>query len=454
MSSLKELPGIPQELKHPQPITVTPASIEVSTLPYHELGGRGLERLCYLLLVEEGQSPRFFAENGQADFGVDILVHDNENFKVYQCKNLKKKPSPADLRGYIEKFRKEWISTAQLPSPTHFILCCPQPFEDLNLNQEWPRLCKEAEESTGVNFSTIWDRNILDAKLKKKPDLVALIFSDRYSQAFCPLIEWQTNLFQPLTEEVPSRKIRRYLELKKSNQIYLDPQYLEKFEESFGEYPVILGRGLPGTGKTMATLVFADHYREEGNPVYYVDLQDSEFTRETLLSGIQARCSRHSLFIIDDCHLAPSELDWMIRSLARKLRENHMTLICLMRYTPADHEDRGDYSEWVEELDTQGATIDFNNNDALIERFILKVKPQFAGITPLRLKRIIELCGRDLFILADLLTNLEKPSDLDDFDTKKLYRNVRKKYFGTSSSHLPTVKKLSALAQFELEPLV
>src|ERR1700730_2924725 len=87
-TEIAELP--PQRAAHirnhfPKPFSDAPTGID---LPYGLLGGDGLERLCALLLIAEGQAPRYFGKSGVADYGVDVVVSDGANCVVYQCKNV------------------------------------------------------------------------------------------------------------------------------------------------------------------------------------------------------------------------------------------------------------------------------------------------------------------------------------------------------------------------------
>jgi len=84
-----------------------PAEAGLADLPYDPLGGPGFERLCYELLVAEGNSPRFFGRSGQRDYGVDILVEDGDERRVYQCKNLAEIPFWTAVRDAVSKFEAD-----------------------------------------------------------------------------------------------------------------------------------------------------------------------------------------------------------------------------------------------------------------------------------------------------------------------------------------------------------
>lgn len=51
------------------------------------LGGEGLERLCFQLLVARGEAPRFFGRRGQGQLGADLVMQSAGGLIVYQCKN-------------------------------------------------------------------------------------------------------------------------------------------------------------------------------------------------------------------------------------------------------------------------------------------------------------------------------------------------------------------------------
>src|ERR1051326_7891669 len=70
---------------------------ELDTLPYHELDGPGLERLCYELLLANGYEPRFFGRRGQPQYGVDLVAEKAGRIEVFQCKNTRRPPATTEL---------------------------------------------------------------------------------------------------------------------------------------------------------------------------------------------------------------------------------------------------------------------------------------------------------------------------------------------------------------------
>jgi hypothetical protein len=96
------------------PESTFPAPDPAAGLPYHDLGPRGLERLCFQLLVQNRYVPRFFGEPGQAQYGIDLLVDTETGSRVYQCKNLDHSPSVGEIRTATEKFQNEWLRDHEL----------------------------------------------------------------------------------------------------------------------------------------------------------------------------------------------------------------------------------------------------------------------------------------------------------------------------------------------------
>ena len=165
-----------------------------SSLPYHELGGPGLERLCYLVLLEQGEVPRYFGKPGQEQYGIDLLVSHGGEYTVYQCKNVKSFP-PSEMKKALELFEKEWLGRPGLPRPTQFVLCCSLPLQERKQNEKWTALERQFHERTGVSV-VFWDCNYLDERLKRLPDVVADLFSDRVAERFCNMDDWNKDLFR------------------------------------------------------------------------------------------------------------------------------------------------------------------------------------------------------------------------------------------------------------------
>jgi len=179
----------------------TPAELVGGELPYHDLGGAGLERLTFLLLAEDYKVPQYFGKVGDPQYGIDLLVPDGNRVTVYQCKNYRRF-SRADLQGVLNKFRAEWLSLHHLPRPSVFVLCCPLDLRARAVSEQWERIRKEFQDDTGVSVE-IWHRDYFDERLRKSPDLVADVFSERAAGEFCHPLSWRYDVFRPLHPQAP-----------------------------------------------------------------------------------------------------------------------------------------------------------------------------------------------------------------------------------------------------------
>src|SRR5258706_90098 len=220
------------------------AITEIETLPFHDLGGAGLERLCYELLLAQGYEPRFFGRSGQAQYGVDLVAEKAGRTEVYQCKNLSVAPSAKTLQSYLNEFEKEWLGDAGLPRPERFVICCPQPLRDSALDKDWMVARQSFELRTGVEAG-LWDLDLLIGWLRDLPDVVADLFSNRHAEVFCNSDDWGSDLFRPLREGASGdRRIRGYFESRRPGRIHVDEDRTATILEALERSPVILVRGL------------------------------------------------------------------------------------------------------------------------------------------------------------------------------------------------------------------
>jgi hypothetical protein len=353
----------------------------------------------------------------------------------------------------LGKFEAEWLGKASLPKPVRFVLCCPHDFKNQEARDKWEEQCEEFQKRVGVKLG-FWSRSYLDDQLRKSPDIVADLFSDRIAQAFCDdLDDWQPDLFWPVKEGAPQpRRLKRYYERRKTSCLYLDPDYQKRFDEVLDRNRVLLIRGLPGTGKTVMSVAFAEAFQDGRWRVYYLDVIELDSTPDAIQRGIRDRISRPSLFVLDDCHEAPGKVHSIVGRLQTEIGKGRLALVCLARRVPSDEQDRGDDWDLADGLFQQGAVIDFETSPARFRQVVETLKPAFAGLTPERLARLEVLTGRDLLLLDDLLRDLASPEEIDRLDRDDLFRRVRRHYFGARSLNLPTVHKLAALAQFDLAP--
>ncbi|HXH39302.1 MAG TPA: hypothetical protein VNN08_11795, partial [Thermoanaerobaculia bacterium] len=453
-SEIRELR--PEDVPHcSTPFIDGPAvlSVELETLPYHQLGGPGLERLCYALLLAKEYEPRFFGRSGQQQHGVDLVAEKAGRVEIFQCKNLGRRPTATELGAYLSSFEHAWLKQAGLPIPHRFVICCPAVFRDSEVDASWIRAKESFQSRTNIEVG-LWDLDLLNGWLRTLPDVVADVFSDRHAEAFCDIDAWHAGLFQPTRCRTPADpRLKRYRHSVLSRRLYVDSGRMHAISDAIDRSPVIFVRGLPGTGKTFTTLAIAERYAEGTRRAYFVDVAADDFTGARLRDGIRARVSRPSIFVLENCHENPDAVSQALDGIASLLPTGRLKVICLLRRVPGPPESRSD--EWFLESDIEAhrAVVDFDTDDDLLTRFILFWRPEFAGLSDTRLSTLSAVCGRDLFLLDELLTRLASPRDIDTLSPSGMYDMVRHAYFGKrTADDFPITRRLAALAQFGLYP--
>jgi uncharacterized protein YoaH (UPF0181 family) len=425
----------------------------VDTLPYNDLEGPGFERLCFELLISFGYEPRFFGRSGQLQYGIDLVAERDGKTEVYQCKNLSKVPSAKNLREYLDTFEREWLISNDLPKPDRFVICCPQPMRDSEVDRDWIRAAHEFKSSWGVDVA-LWHLDLLDSWLKRRPDIVAGVFSDRHAQAFCDIDEWNPDLFKPLREGASGDpRLRRYFERRSTGRLYLDQRYEQEITEALERSHIVLLRGLPGTGKTITSLAVAEAFGERCWRTYFLDVGDDDFTKTRVRDGVRRRLSRRSIFVLENCHERPHIVESVMRDLEPDLLLGHAKIILLSRRVPGSDEGRSDDSELSLELEAQSATVDFKNDEDLFRHLIEFWRPEFEGLSHHRVSKLHALCGSNLLLLDEVLGLLESAVEIDTVSTAKMYERVRRAYFSfKTADELRATRQLAALAQFDLRP--
>jgi len=425
----------------------------VGSLPYGDLKGPGLERLCFELLVSFGYEPRFFGRSGQPQYGVDLVAERAGKTEVYQCKNLSNAPTGKELRGYLHKFVTEWLSPDDLPRPDRFVIVCPQPLRDLATDIDWQQAKKELSTTWGIEAS-VWHLDLLEAWLKRKPDIVASLFSDRHVEIFCDLDEWNPDLFKAMREGASSDlRLRRYFERRKTTRLYLDQRYEQEITDVLEQFNVVLIRGLPGTGKTLTSLAVAESFDDCRWRTYFLDVGDDEFTKAHVRDGVRRRLSRRTIFVLENCHERPSAVESVLRDLDSDLTAGNAKIICLMRRVPGAENGRSDDSELFLELAAQHALVDFVNDESLFKRVIEFWRPEFEGLSKHRVAKLHALCGSNLLLLDEVLELLRSATDIDTFSAGDMYERVRRAYFSfRTADELRKTRQLAALAQFDVRP--
>jgi hypothetical protein len=273
----------------------SPHKLTEPNLPYHDLGPRGLERLCFQLLVEQGEVPRFFGKlkgaGSQAQYGIDLVAETPGQRRVYQCKNLDHEPTISDIRRATEKFTRDWLGKAHLPAPHEFVYCCPQPFDDSDENRDFIKLQEEFKRQTGGVGLTVWHRAYFDSRLRWLPDLVAGFFSDDHAIRFCDTEDWRYDLLVPVISNRSARHrlVERWLTRRSEGKVFVLAELEKQFGEAFSRSSTLLIRGVPGSGKTTTTLEIAtrllDQQRGLRHRIYYAQLSDG-VTVEALVQAI------------------------------------------------------------------------------------------------------------------------------------------------------------------------
>jgi hypothetical protein len=432
-----------------EPITIT----QIESLPFHDLGGAGLERLCYEILLAKGYEPRFFGRSGQAQYGVDLVVEQAGRTEVYQCKNLSSVPSGKTLRSYLNTFEEEWLGEAGLPRPDRFVICCPQPLRDTALDADWMLAKQSFEQRTGVK-ADLWDLDLLLGWLKDLHDVVADLFSNRHAELFCNREGWGSDLFRPLREgSAADRRIRRYFESRRSGRIFVDEKRAASISEALEQSPVILVRGLPGSGKTFAAFAFSERLAGIERRTYFVDADSDEFSKARLRDGIRMRTSRPSIFIIENCHEHIDAVAEALEDVAPLLGSRRALVICLARRVPASLQWRSDDSEFPFSLASSGAVVDFVNDDELLKSVAMFWRPELAQLSDRRASKLMALCARDLYLLDEVVPLISSVADIDVLSPELVFDMVRRAYLGFKTAHeFPQIRRVAALTQFGVHP--
>lgn len=445
----------PTVVKHLTDGFATPivSSLVIASLPYHQLGGAGLERLCYSLLSATGKIPRYFGIPGQAQFGIDLIVSDGGNCTVYQCKNVKSFGAQ-DLSKVLQHLEDRWLARPHLPRPAEFVLCCPLPLAELKTNEAWTSVQQDFYNRTGVT-TQLWDKDFLDARLKRLPDIVADLFSARVAEFFCKLDDWNEDLFRSLIPGSGELKLNRYLEKKAAGQIYVDVALSEKFAQTLKSHGSLLIQGLPGSGKTTTALALAESVGPEAYRVFYINMR-RDLSEDVLVRGIRRRLTRPTIFLLDDCHGKYEILEGVQDRLLGITTDQPRgaLLVYTARTTPTPKDiPRADYSSFVEDFRKAGAVLEFVPTHELFMNIVSVTRPELT-LSQEQLDRIFTVSGRDLFLLDQLLETIKSADEIDRTKPADLFEGTLLRYFGQPTVYRPGFMLLTALAQFDIAPSV
>jgi hypothetical protein len=435
----------------PKPFCDGPSGI---ALPYGLLGGEGLERLCALLLIADLQTPRFFGKSGAADYGVDVIVSDGARCDVYQCKNVANY-NAGDLEKWLKKFAKDWLTDRPLlPKPKKFVLVCPL---DIRETSEIELTKTTFKRNNGVRVE-IWNKTILDARLKRFPDIVADLFSPSAADFFCSLDRnWEDGFTAPLAQSGRgARAVNRFLELRQNARFAHGGDLLEEGLELVHEEGRVAFIGRSGGGKTMAALELAFAMGERGWRPWHVDMRNADPAR--LYESIERRAVRPSVIVLDDCQLALSQAQRLLDRLRTSGLDKRIRLVMTVTTTADLDEqvfDDGAISQFIAEYTEKQQRIVVRAHEETYRRVITSAGPNFAAISSKTIKRLIDTTAGDLFLLDEALlttdySEIDGESALKGITLEKLQKKVMDRYFGEQYPSAPTIRKIAAVAQFDI----
>jgi AAA domain len=430
------------------PIDVNVTESEYS-LPFNKLGGEGFERLCYQLLLAEGQTPHLFGKPGVSQYGIDLIVFDGNEGIVYQCKNLKA-VSKSDLKDILEKFEKDWLEDRpQLPKPKKFILCIPLSLTEENLKDTWLKLKKDFYDRTKVGIDE-WDLKLLNSKLKNLPDIVADLFSSRVAERFCNLPNWREDIFRPVKQGSGDLILKRYLTLKDAGRLYLGVNLRESFTEKLALDGSLLVQGLPGSGKSLTCLAFSEELNQRHFRVFYVNMQ-YDVNESDLFDGIKRRLTRPTVFLFDNCQGKYGLLENLYDRLAILPSIGKHRLIFISRTSSTGKDlPLKEYPSFVEIMKEKETLLTFQPSVKSFRKIIALAKPELMPLSTARLDKIYDITARDLFLLDQLLDIIQTPEDIDRLQSEDIYQATLKRYFGGETAYSEYLMNLSALCQFDL----
>jgi len=264
---------------------------------------------------------------------------------------------------------------------------------------------------------------------------------------------YDDDLFRLVVADSKDKTLARYFFKKAEGHIYVNPKLAEDFSEMLERNGSLLIRGLPGSGKTITGLALAESFHKSRYRIVYVSLRH-EITEDSLVKGIRRRLEEPTVFILDDCHEKFDLLEKAQDRLVAEMR-GRAYLIFMARTTPTPAGiTREDEVDFVEGLKEAAAILEFRPSEADFKEIIIRVKPHFAGLSNMRLKKIFEYTGHDLFLLDQLIETIDSPRAIDQLKLDRLFAETRKHYFGSPTLYYPGFMNLAALAQFDLAPPV
>jgi hypothetical protein len=417
-------------------------------LDYHALGGPGLERLCYLLLLADGHLPRFFGRSGQQQGGVDLLVFDGSRHLVYQCKNLKRWDRQ-ELGSALAELAAGWLAGGPEARPEAFVICCPLDWRDARQELEWDGLVEKFHGETGVPVR-LWHKTYLDERLRKLPDIVADLFSAAAAEDFCDCPDWDEDLFRPVGPHAGSQgSIGIYLELKKRGALVLGEKLAADFSAILPDQPQAFLLGPAGSGKTMAALALSEALGDGAWRVFFVDFRHG-FSEEGLVRGIKRRSARPTLFVFDECQDALPKAARVLDRVAGLSRREHLRLVLTVKTLarepghPQEEED-----PLLLEAEAQGQVVRLQPN---LEQYREILEQHQIALPKSGLQQLFARTAGDLKLLDLALVASGGGKNLEEIDLARIFDQALRRYFGGSAApHREELRRAAAVAQLDLD---
>lgn len=159
-----------------------PVITKQQSLPLDKLSWQNFERLCLRIINEESKVEfcHFYGKEGQNQEGIDLFAQSDtlEKYDVYQCKRVKNY-GPDKINNAVVKF----IGGSFLDQTKTFYLCTS---ESLRSNTRMDAIIEQRKvlEKYDINLLP-FDKEIIETKLKKLPDIVEDFFGEHWRKVFC-----------------------------------------------------------------------------------------------------------------------------------------------------------------------------------------------------------------------------------------------------------------------------
>ena len=410
--------------------------------------GPWLEQLVCRLATREGHAVQYFGRNGQAQWGIDLVGTDGPSLSYWQCKNLESAPKPGDITGWVQKMIDEALTDQGLEPPRDLFLCCPNEIKDTPLNAEFIH-AHEALNRLGITLHW-WGYEHLSNLLKSAPDIVAELFGLNAVLAHCPTAGWKADMWRPIDALEASGPLYRYVNAQRGNALWRPAAAASAqwptLQTHMLQHRLAFVQGRSGAGKTFAVLDACEHL--EGYCAYYLNLDRAlaSYSPVALADGMAQRNSRDVIFVIDDVHSNPQQLqDVVSRFAAQCPASANSRVVCLAR-EPLRLES-GDW-EWLESLDPDAMHRHLLTAPELRD-FALTREPAWKGASTEELDTLIENCARNLYLIAEAC-GLPHLPDLRAGGGRSAILQRTRNLLNIKTADQRALVSLAAIGQFEL----